>query len=373
MGETIDNFATFLVIGGAIALISCGVTIAKPNLHGVKFEQGTCRILSSSQRPFWDDLPTCSCGKNCNEEFPCVTVTAEFQHNKSLILENLSDFTGTIHDNHRALDKECLYIPSCSSDFEENANNVYSYFLKSIVPLVNYDVRYPFLQGFNLTEVTYKNTPTFSCWGYDGAIYVDHEYSMEKVYMSLSIPAGCILLGLVISVIFGSSEHRSCFVEVIGLPFVLIAAMFAAIIDVFGCCRCHKPNCRCFGRNSSENRSSIPGTPDFGVRVRNEVDLEDMSRIRRRSVSPSRTIPRRSASLTSVGLPSAPPYATSGTSNPQEVSYPSSLAPPSYNNVRHAAGDYQLNFSSPVSIITDVSPHSSNLPPPPSYDDVVDY
>ena len=41
---------------------------------GVKFEEGTCRILSSEQRPLWDDLPTCSCGKNCNEEYPCLTV-----------------------------------------------------------------------------------------------------------------------------------------------------------------------------------------------------------------------------------------------------------------------------------------------------------
>ena len=79
-----------------------------------------------------------------------------------------------------------------------------------------------------------------------------------------------------------------------------------------------------------------------------------LPRRRLSSGSPIGTIPRRSAtlSLSSVGLPSAPSYSTPATSYPQEVSYPSSLAPPSYNNVRHGAGDYQLNFSSPVSIIT---------------------
>ena len=32
--EVIDNVSTILVVGGAIALIACGVTVAKPNLHG---------------------------------------------------------------------------------------------------------------------------------------------------------------------------------------------------------------------------------------------------------------------------------------------------------------------------------------------------
>ena len=35
--EFVDNVATFFIVGGAIALIVCGVSIAKPNLHGLSF------------------------------------------------------------------------------------------------------------------------------------------------------------------------------------------------------------------------------------------------------------------------------------------------------------------------------------------------
>ena len=40
MGELLDLTSTLLLLGGAIALIVCGFHVAKPNLHGHKFEEG---------------------------------------------------------------------------------------------------------------------------------------------------------------------------------------------------------------------------------------------------------------------------------------------------------------------------------------------
>ena len=170
------------------------------------------------------------------------------------------------------MDQDCLFIPECDNDFNENAQSVYSYFVRTIVPLVqhltlsslvsrsffswnycilifhcllllkvhtteifamkrnlfnwlfikpdchdlwrftrltrqkyleifelwtywlfqlcsyfriyqvNYDMRYPYLQGFNQTEIYYKNASTFSCWGYNGAIYIDHSVSIRGLY-----------------------------------------------------------------------------------------------------------------------------------------------------------------------------------------------
>lgn len=69
-----DDFLNLFLLGSAIAWIVCGLYVAKPNLHGIKFEEGTCNITSVETIALWQDFPTCSCGKSCTEEYPCLTV-----------------------------------------------------------------------------------------------------------------------------------------------------------------------------------------------------------------------------------------------------------------------------------------------------------
>ena len=70
----LDEFLNFILFGSAVAWICTGIYVAKPNLHGIKFEEATCNITSVETISMWDELPTCSCGKGCSEEYPCVTV-----------------------------------------------------------------------------------------------------------------------------------------------------------------------------------------------------------------------------------------------------------------------------------------------------------
>ncbi|KAL5261337.1 hypothetical protein ACHWQZ_G007137 [Mnemiopsis leidyi] len=332
---------------------------------GVKFEEGTCRILSSEQRPLWDDLPTCSCGKNCNEEYPCLTVQAYF------VQDGAVEYTGTIHENYYALNAECLHVPHCNSNFQVNADNVYNYFQKNIVPLVDYDTRYPFLQGYNTTKVFYSTNFTFSCWGYDGDIYIDHSYSMQNVYLSLLIPSGAILLGLFITGTMGSNEHRSCVADIMFLPLIFVAGIIEAMEDCFDCGR---PKCDCFKRttrDSGNNGSTMNIDRSYmgSERIRRSLSANTFGSIDLGSLD---LRPR----ISNVDEPShssvLPPYGGSS----GDTGFPSSTAPPSYNNLHNMYNGYDASCypSSPiVTGPTDSSLYNTDsMPPPPSYDDVVD-
>ena len=58
-------------------------------------------------------------------------------------------------------------------------------YMMSCVFQVNYDSRYPYLQGYNSTKIVYKTNFTFHCWGYDGDIYIDHSVSFWHCSCSL--------------------------------------------------------------------------------------------------------------------------------------------------------------------------------------------
>ena len=73
-----DELLDILLLGSAVGWIIAGLYVAKPNLHGIKFEEGYCKITSVETVSNWNDLPTCSCGKSCSEAYPCVTVWVSF-------------------------------------------------------------------------------------------------------------------------------------------------------------------------------------------------------------------------------------------------------------------------------------------------------
>ena len=77
------------------------------------------------------------------------------------------NFTGTIHENYYALSADCLYIPDCSNDFDENANSVYQHFQKIIVPLVRHI--------FALSSVTQSVMCTLLCLIHCSLLYVLYE------------------------------------------------------------------------------------------------------------------------------------------------------------------------------------------------------
>ena len=74
----VDECLSFLLFASGIGWICAGIYIAKPNLHGIKFAERTCNITSVETISFWNNLPTCSCGKGCSEEYPCLTVRVCF-------------------------------------------------------------------------------------------------------------------------------------------------------------------------------------------------------------------------------------------------------------------------------------------------------
>ena len=69
-----DEFINFLLFASAVGWVCAGFYVAKPNLHGIKFEAGLCTLTSAEALSEWNDLPTCSCGKSCSEKYPCMTV-----------------------------------------------------------------------------------------------------------------------------------------------------------------------------------------------------------------------------------------------------------------------------------------------------------
>ena len=73
-----DVLLDILLFGSAVVWIYAGQGVAKPNLHGIKFEEGYCKITSVETVYNWNDLPTCSCGESCSERYPCVTVWVSF-------------------------------------------------------------------------------------------------------------------------------------------------------------------------------------------------------------------------------------------------------------------------------------------------------
>lgn len=278
MGEMTDNFFNLLIFGGGIALIVCGITIAKPNLHGLNFVEGSCSITKATTINKWDDLPTCSCGKNCNEAYPCVNVYATFES----WVDNMTFISGTLHNDYNALSKKCLVIPDCSSDFDTNRVGVYDYYVEEIMVRVGYDTRYPTYTGWgevswahNITspDVSYNNTPTFDCWGYDNFMYFDHSYNALNAYLALGIPSGCMVLGIFFSAVAGSSDQRRfIFKEVLSLPIMIIAGLVMVVVEIFGCSRCKLPSCNCFKRRREARAAEARATrrvqrSSLGIRI----------------------------------------------------------------------------------------------------------
>eukprot|EP00116_Pleurobrachia_bachei_P016852 sb/3477114/ len=68
-----DEDYFYLGVIAAIVTILCGVYITKPHLHGIKFVEGECRVTAAAQTRV-GDFPRCSCGKNCNRDYPCLSI-----------------------------------------------------------------------------------------------------------------------------------------------------------------------------------------------------------------------------------------------------------------------------------------------------------
>ena len=227
MQKEVDIVASLLIVTGSIVLIVCGVFVAKPNLHGAKFAPGLCTITASENSRSYDDMPKCSCGKNCKEEYPCLVVYAAFQGNGT------QWDRGTIHANYGALKEGCVYKPSCSKYFSKNAMALYNYFVSTIVPLVDYDYTYPYFS--NVTVMNYTNNTAFPCWGHDNKMYIDNNYTALKAYLALGIPAGAVLLGFLMTITIASKEQRECTWAILSLPCVIVWVFVSACIEE--CCK----------------------------------------------------------------------------------------------------------------------------------------
>ena len=388
MGETIDTFAEFLLIGGGVALIVCGFVIAKPNLHGLQFVEGTCGIVSASQKSFYDDLPTCACsGKNCREEYPCISVEVEFTSANSTGVT----FTGALHHDYAAVKEECLVESDpCSSSFEENVETVFGYYRDFIFPLLGEEeLVYPAFDGYNdlidmfgdkekdyKEEIIYNNTVTFDCWGHekDELVYIEHNYSKLKVILSLAVPGGACLLGILLSLSLGSESLHSEVLTILGLPFIFIFGIFAAIWDCFReCC----PDCtrRPTPRRVEQDVEMVVATSPSSTRRRSwtiEAENESFGGMsleagpsvlrlaERHDHGPTKVDPSPWSGLSAHFAAAAPPSYTTYDSG--HVNPPPSRSPYlGYNSSSLPTGP----------IISPGYTDTSDMPPPPSYDDVV--
>ena len=132
-------------------------------------------------------------------------------------------FTGALHHDYAAVNEECLVVASpCSRSFEENAEAVFGYFRYTISPLLG--EKYPggylmFSSTTGKEEISYNSTVRFDCWGHqaDKLVYIEHTFSKQKVILSLAIPGGVCLLGILLVVTLASDRGavlsiiRKCF------------------------------------------------------------------------------------------------------------------------------------------------------------------
>jgi len=358
----VDDFLSFLLFASGIGWICAGFYIAKPNLHGIKFAERTCNITSVETISFWNNLPSCSCGKGCSEEYPCLTVRGFYWSNDTSTNSTNSTVpvAGTFHSDFTALEKKCLYIPDCKKEFTENDREVHNYFTEHVSPRTG-DDRYPSfpanswyqqLEG-NSTFYNYTNDNSFPCWGYEDTMYFDHEYSIILVYISLILPGVVFLFTLLCSFICGSDGQKEFVGGLLILPVLLIAGIIACLWEIIseclprgctdvvqscGSCLKSAVTCQCLKPKSGNDNEND-----------NENDIEMTDDERRGSVVSSGTV-------------------VLGHHNYSPTS--------SYNSFRRSS----LPSSQPAGRVTFDVPESGpsydvggsdNLPPPPSYDDAV--
>lgn len=275
-----DEILAFLMVATAVAVVCCGYYVVRPNLHGIKFKEGTCNITSVESMAEWDELPTCSCGKGCSEEYPCVTVRGHFWE------ENSSDFmVGTFHSDFDSLKKKCLFIPECDKSFEVLSERVFDYYMATISPRINGYHSYPSYS--NGSHIALKNSSDFSCWGYDNHMYFSHKYSKTLVYVALILPGVAFLGTVAVNMCFGSDDQKFLPFYILALPLIFIYSVLNELLPG-SCTSCMKSCWRgvkgvlccycCKNRNSSSQaRDQSPNLSRRGSNI--HMDIE-----RRRSV-----------------------------------------------------------------------------------------
>jgi len=356
----VDDFLSFLLFASGIGWLCAGFYIAKPNLHGIKFKERTCNITSVETISLWNDLPTCSCGKGCSEEYPCLTLRGYYWSNDTSTNSSVP-VAGTFHSDFTALTKKCLYIPDCKKTFTENDREVYNYFTEHVSPITG-DSRYPssrypnsWYHQLNSTFYNYTNNISFPCWGYEDTMYFDHEYSIILVYISLIIPGVVFLFTLLCSFICGSDDQKDFVGGLLMLPILLTVGIVAClwqiiseclprgctdVVDSCGSCLKSALTCQCLKPKSGNDND-------------NDIEMTDDERSSRRgSVVSSGTV------VLSEGHLRTSPYNSTRRSSLQFT------APSSQPSGR-------VTFDVPESGPSYDVGGSDNLPPPPSYDDAV--
>jgi len=258
-------------------------------------------------------------------------------------------------------------VPSCSRRFNDNSEKVYEYLQEVLFPYVN-STLYP--GPYNLSTVVYNHSELIPCYGKDHLMYFDMKYALWKAIVSLAVPGGVFLIGILITLTCSSSDHKETVLSIIGLPFFIIAAVLvgiAEILNIDGACRgcfhklracfrsCRSPAPREERRN--RRRSIDNATVDMEMSTdrprRNSLILSSSPRVRI-DTDPSRRWSASSAD--SVSMPSFYGGATAPSYQPQGFRLSPNPAP---------------RFDPPPNYDAGGAGGGAAPAPPPSYNDVM--